>query len=216
MTSNQTQGKGQRGNSWESESGVNLCFSIYTEPHELASNCQFRINFYVCLALHRFLAKHLNDPENLKVKWPNDIYYRDHKLCGILVENMVRSSVLSYSIIGIGLNVNQIQFETPNATSIALINEDTYELEEVLGLLLKELNLTFEQYQVGDLDDLHQDYLDVLLGHNSVRDYVDVASREYFRAKIIDVTPQGKLCVELDQHQFRQYDLKEIKFIFDS
>lgn len=214
MTSNQTQGKGQRGNQWESEPGANLCFSIYTEPHQIASNCQFKMNYYVCLALHRFLTKHLNAPEHLKVKWPNDLYYRDRKLCGILIENMVRSSVLMYAVIGIGLNVNQKIFETPGATSISLINGDTYELEEVLGLFLKELKLIFGQYPDGDLEELQNDYLEVLLGYQSVRGYQEVGSGERFMAKIIDVTPQGKLCLELDQHQYRQYDLKEVKFIF--
>ena len=121
----QNKGKGQMGGFWESEAGKNLICSVYLSNSIIKLSNQFVINIIVCLAIKKSLHK-FNIPQ-LSVKWPNDIMSGSSKICGVLIENIIKNSSIQDIIIGIGLNVNQTIFKnSPNATSIKKINGNFY------------------------------------------------------------------------------------------
>ena len=117
MADIQTKGKGQRGNSWESEAGKNLTFSIVLYPTALEAPKQFCLSMLAALACHEALDNYTN---GFSIKWPNDIYWKDKKIGGILIENELEGEYIVQSIIGIGLNINQEVFysDAPNPVSL--------------------------------------------------------------------------------------------------
>ncbi len=127
----QTAGKGQGTNSWESERGKNLTFSVLLHPQDIPANKQFSISMLVSLALCEALGQHIGD---LSIKWPNDIYWRNAKIAGILIEHRISGSLIRDSIIGIGLNVNQRHFlsDAPNPVSLWQICEQDTDREMLL------------------------------------------------------------------------------------
>ena len=116
ITDFQSSGRGQRGNEWESEEGENLLFSIIVNAEFLDPSECFMLNIVTSLALIDTLDEYVNS--NIKVKWPNDIYYDQRKICGMLIENYIKSNSIKFSVIGIGLNVNQKSFSNPTAVSL--------------------------------------------------------------------------------------------------
>lgn len=128
----QTAGKGQVGNSWESEAGKNLMFSILLYPDSLPANRQFLISQIASLSVKETLEGYT---DSVKVKWPNDIYWKDRKICGMLIENDLSGQHLYCSVIGIGLNINQEIFrsDAPNPVSLTQITGKAYDREEVLA-----------------------------------------------------------------------------------
>lgn len=142
---NQTQGRGQRGNKWISAPGLNLTFSIvikfgdFTTP-PLQAYDQFAISQMASLAVVDFLAAY--DIE-AKIKWPNDIYVGNRKICGMLIENSLKGDLISWSIVGIGINVNQLDFDAPNATSMSNEKGRTFDTD----VLLHDFLRFFEEYR---------------------------------------------------------------------
>ena len=132
----QTAGKGQVGNSWESEAGKNLMFSILLYPDSLPANRQFLISQIASLSVKETLEGYT---DSVKVKWPNDIYWKDRKICGMLIENDLSGQHLYCSVIGIGLNINQEIFrsDAPNPVSLTQITGKVYDREEVLARFLR-------------------------------------------------------------------------------
>ena len=126
----QTAGKGQVGNSWESEAGKNLMFSILLYPDFLPANRQFLISQIASLSVKETLEKYT---DSVTVKWPNDIYWKDRKICGMLIENDLSGQYLYCSVVGIGLNINQEIFrsDAPNPVSLTQITGKTYDREDV-------------------------------------------------------------------------------------
>ena len=133
-TDYQTAGRGQVGNTWESEKGKNLLFSTLLRHEELHATEQWRISMWVAITLWEVLAKHL-DKERLTIKWPNDIYYGDKKLVGILIENALIGQYVEHSIVGIGVNVHQMNWRSnaPNPISMKEITGREYDIEELLN-----------------------------------------------------------------------------------
>ena len=129
----QTAGRGCGTNSWESERGKNLTFSLLIHPTEITADCQFRISEAVSLALCETLDAYVTDRQ-VSVKWPNDIYVDDCKICGMLIENRLRGRLMTDSIIGIGLNVNQQEFfsDAPNPVSLVQLLGHEVALEPLL------------------------------------------------------------------------------------
>lgn len=159
-TAEQSAGRGQRGNTWESEPGKNLTFSIVVRRGFEAPR-QFELSMLVSLGVTAALSKYL-DPSRLKVKWPNDIYFDDRKLAGILIENTVNSRGIERSIVGIGLNVNQTEFmsEAPNPVSMKGITGETYDLETLLEETAGTVLDFIDQYcSVEEPDELHALYM---------------------------------------------------------
>lgn len=156
-TDHQYAGRGQRGATWESEPFKNLTFSVFKRAHRLPVDKQFYITMAASLAIFELL-KELG-LERLSVKWPNDILAGNRKLCGILIESVIKNNKLDAVIIGVGLNVNQILFEhAPKATSLKLETETDYELPE----LIIKISQLFEKYvnriTKGDFEQIKVDY----------------------------------------------------------
>lgn len=210
---NQTGGKGQRGNVWESEANKNLTFSFFLNEIDLPVTEQFVINYFVSIAIHRFLSKFLSRPESLKLKWPNDIYCGEKKLGGVLIENQVKNGKLSHTIIGIGLNINQEVFKVERATSLFLETGECYDVKEALGFLLKELNVAFEEFNTHKKEVYKFLYLSKLMRMNEVAKYHDNVRDCVVYGKIIDVKNTGVLVLKTDD-KILEYSLKEISFLF--
>ena len=138
VTEYQTAGRGQVGNTWESEPGKNLMFSIILYPDFLPANRQFLISQIAALSVKETLDAYV---DGITVKWPNDIYWRDKKICGMLIENDLTGHSLYCSVIGIGININQREFlsDALNPVSLVQITGREYDREEILNSFLKRL-----------------------------------------------------------------------------
>lgn len=214
-TIEQTAGRGQRGNSWEAEPGKNLTFSIFLHPGTIDARQQFAISEIVSIAITTTLQKHI--PHNkVVIKWPNDIYVDDMKICGILIENSLMGSSINYSIAGIGINVNQQKFlsDAPNPISLYnLIGKETA-LDSLLDDICCEILLLMDKYNNTDLlPELHNSYIKLLWRNDGYYLYQDTTTNERFNARIIDVAPSGLLTLKDDKNCSRTYAFKEVSAI---
>ena len=191
-TDYQTAGRGQRGNRWESAPGV-LC--------ELIS-----------VALCDVLGAYTTD---IRIKWPNDIYHKDKKLCGILIEHDLEGAHLSRTIIGVGLNVNQEQFvsDAPNPISLRQIIGHEVAREALLKAVTSRFMELYQQHRSTSLDRaaLHQRYTTLLYRRDLPATFCDAAGP--FTATLRDVAPDGHLLLEDQQGTLRSYLFKEVTFI---
>lgn len=205
----QEQGRGQRGNSWESEDGKNLTFSLLLRPTFLRVEEQFLLSKVVALSICDWIKPH---GETATIKWPNDIYVGDKKVAGILIENSFSSQVLDLSVVGIGLNLNQTNFSTdiPNPTSMMLLTNKQFRPEIVLSELVASIQARYYQLKHGQKELLPEDYLKSLY---KFQHYFNYSSSEgKFKAKIIGVQPTGKLILETDEGQQLSFGFKEVSF----
>lgn len=213
----QEAGRGQRGNSWESEKGKNLLFSTLLRPKTITPERQFELSMVVSLAILDVLRAHGIDA---KIKWPNDIYVEgDRKICGILIEHTVSGTSIEASVVGVGLNVNQKIFfsDAPNPISmIGLIGTSTPLqplLEETVGKILDR----FENYEKApDSETVLSEYRKNLWrGDDRSYPFRDTLSGELFHARIGDIAPDGTLSLlpEGPDSSIRNYSFKEVEFI---
>jgi BirA family biotin operon repressor/biotin-[acetyl-CoA-carboxylase] ligase len=214
FTPNQTAGRGQIGSRWESEPHQNMALSLILYPKTLAIRQQFMLNKAVALAVRDTVAALLDDSQrSVWVKWSNDIYVGKEKIAGILIQNGIQGTHLQYSIIGIGLNVNQIKFSNnaSNATSLKLQTGATYDLT----LILKQICQKMEQYYLllkfGHFDRLDALYLQHLYQYQQSAWYQRLDG-SFFRGTITGVTDTGRLQMQTDGEIIETFDLKEIKF----
>ena len=151
VASHQTAGRGMDKNRWESEAGKNLLFSIALNVNFLEAENQFKISQAVSVAMVETLAQFI-DNQKLFIKWPNDIYFGDKKLAGMLIQNTVEGRMMGLTIIGIGLNVNQIEFskDIPNPISLKMISGKDYDLEKLLNLLITSIKTNVESLRFED------------------------------------------------------------------
>lgn len=207
ITDCQTAGKGQRGNTWESEPSQNLTFSVLLKPTFLAIKDQFMLSIATCLAVHDYLIKH--SEAAIQVKWPNDVLANGKKIGGILIENQIQGNTLSSSVIGIGLNIGQLHFSMATATSLALVTGRSYELVNELPTLLATLEARYMQLRQGSHSNLLTDYLDALylLGERHQFKTKD----ELFEGIILGIDATGKLMVKTAQG-VRFFAVKEIAY----
>lgn len=208
----QTAGRGQRGNRWSSSAGLNLTFSVVLKPTFLAAREQFLLSEAVALALHDTLGE-LGIAS--RIKWTNDIYVADKKICGILIEHEVtQQGSLARTIVGIGLNINQKEFEewVPNPTSLALLTGKEHRLEDVFEKLYDHLMARYEQLQ-SDKEGLHRLYNSLLYRLGEQHTYA-LPSGERFEGIIRGVEAEGALVVEwASTGQEAKYLFKEVEFI---
>lgn len=207
----QTAGRGQVGNSWYSGKGENLLFSLLIYPTEIPANEQFIISRIVSLAIKNTLDQFADD---IRIKWPNDIYWKDKKIAGILIENSLQGKVIENSIIGIGLNLNQQIFpmELPNPVSLRQITATEHDKDYILDLLTKEFFLLYRSLQQGEKQVIEDEYMLDLYRVNGYYWYEDANGR--FQAKIDNVLSSGHLVLEtLDTKEERVYAFKEVAFI---
>lgn len=208
---NQTAGRGQRGNIWHVQEGKNLTFSLLLKfkPGELDVSDKFLLSEAAALAIIDYLKREGID---CKIKWPNDIYYKNRKICGILIENTLSGSDIANSIIGIGLNVNQKVFPAGlvNPVSMTQITNKEYslkeELEALCGCLSSRLSLPFEE-------GMTKEYEECLYRKDELYEYSDCSSGEHFKGRIIGVLSDGKIRIETEKGELREFAFKEISYI---
>jgi BirA family biotin operon repressor/biotin-[acetyl-CoA-carboxylase] ligase len=213
----QTAGRGQRGNSWFSEPGKNLCFSIVLKygpdglPALSASHAVW-LNYLCSLAVARFLRSF---GVLCRIKWPNDVYVGKRKICGILIENQLASEGLAASVLGIGININQREFaQLANATSLALATDKEYDVE----LCLKQFLGFFEEllpqlFEKASRQLLFDDYSRELFRKGEKAAYYDVLREEEFEGVIQGVEADGRLCILDAAGERRYYHFKEVSYI---
>ena len=211
----QTSGRGQRGNSWESAPGENLLFSLCLTPKEIPASQQFILCELISVAISEVLKSYTTD---ISIKWPNDIYYRDQKLCGILIEHEIESTTLSRSIIGVGLNVNQTKFisNASNPVSLCQILGHEVEREALLQRIIACFITLYEQYilllsEDSNRYELHQRYTQSLYRKGIQSVYRDAHAE--FIATLLDVELDGRLILKDQLGILHSYLFKEVTYI---
>lgn len=209
----QTAGRGQIGNSWESAEGENLTFSVVLYPTFLLANRQFLISQITALSVKQTLDRYVDD---ITVKWPNDIYWRDRKICGMLIENDLAGQFIYSSILGIGININQKEFKSnaPNPVSLyQIIGKRTDRekfLQEFLERLYANYLLLLQEKEVL----IQEAYRQSLYRREGFYLYEDANGR--FEAAIEEIEPSGYLHLRLRDNTIRRYEFKEVRFVISS
>lgn len=205
----QTQGRGQQGNRWESPPGQNLTFSLVFYPTFLGVQDMFSLSKVAALGLHAALTALLPD-QDIWVKWPNDILLNGRKVAGILIENQLQSRGLASTIIGIGLNVNQIQFMPALETYATSIKQETgtsQDIEHILQTLLHHLEGYYLQLQ-GSRSAIDRAYLQVLYGYQELT--AIRIGQSQFQARVMGLDRQGRLgLLREGESSIRYYAVKE-------
>ena len=209
-TDYQTAGRGQTGNSWESEKGKNLLCSILLPPR---ANL-FELNIVAAVAVQRMLG------EDFTIKWPNDIYWGDKKVAGILIENAIIGSELKYSIAGIGLNVNQTEWhsDAPNPVSLKQITGKEYDIDDLMQNLYAEVQKALNE-------DVWSYYKAHLYRREGFWPFVerdvntaptmnaDAKAQGQFLAQIKDILPTGEIVLADQQNKERIYHFKQVRYV---
>ena len=219
----QTAGRGQRGNTWKAAQAQNLTFSILLKPDFILAKDQFIVSVTVTLGLEQYLK---TKGVQSKIKWPNDIYVQDRKICGILIEHGISGEYLSSSVCGIGLNINQREFpeDLPNPTSLILEvekdekNVPTYCLQAELELLVAEIYRFYdkarEEYaQTGKFVSLYNLYLEKLYRKNEWHRYIETAENKEVEAKIVGLNDTACIVLEYRDGSRKTFTFKEISYI---
>ena len=210
----QTNGKGQGSNAWESAKGKNLLFSLLLRPQHIAIETQFIISQIVSLGIIDVLrGLHPEIANGLSIKWPNDIYWQDKKLGGILIENTIQGRVINASVVGIGLNINQEKFESgaPNPVSLKQIAGKEYHPKDILEAVVEHI---LSYYLELNTETIRNQYMDSLYRKTGFHPYQ--AAGKSFSARIVDVAPDGRLMLEDTYGEVTGYYFKEIEFLISS
>ena len=207
-TFEQTSGRGQRGNFWESSAGENLTFSLFVEPDGLLASEAFRLSMAVAVSIADTLRKHL-DTEEIKVKWANDIYWRDKKIAGVLIENSLRGKWVSHSIVGIGLNVNQKAWTeaVPNPVSMSLVAGKDFDIDAILTDLVSEM---LKLIGSNLYDPLLPERYNKFLWRNTGMHLWREPDGEPFEASVVDVAVTGHLTLLTPGGERLTYAFKEV------
>lgn len=210
MAEDQFAGRGQQQNRWFAEPGKNLTFSLLLKPTFLPVTQQFDLTRAVSLGVTDALLPILG--ENLKIKWPNDIYYTNLKLGGMLIENMLQGSVIKNAVAGIGLNINQPDFPlyVPNPVSVKQILQMDYDLKALLSDICKSVEAWYLRLKAGDIAAVRNTYLERLYGFNQKRLFA-LGGNEV-EGIITGVSDQGLLQVDISGAT-QAFNLKQIQFI---
>ncbi|WP_345223086.1 biotin--[acetyl-CoA-carboxylase] ligase [Hymenobacter koreensis] len=211
ITDCQTAGRGQRGNTWEALPGENLTLSVVWRPVFLAATAQFRLNLAVALAVHDWAQGLLGPDPALRVKWPNDLFYHEQKLGGILIENTLNGSQIHWSVVGIGLNVNQVNFGVTTATSLALLKGHAFGLPPLAEKLLECLERRYLQLRGGQHPALHAEYLSKLYRFQEWHHFG--VNGQPTAGRIVNITDAGQLVLEQTNGQMRSFGLQEIRHL---
>ncbi|MGV7107903.1 biotin--[acetyl-CoA-carboxylase] ligase [Flavobacterium sp. U410] len=211
-TRNQFQGKGQRGNGWQAEEGKNLTFSVFLKDFISRYNDLFLLNIIVPLCILKALKK--MTVSDVSIKWPNDILSGNKKVAGILVENLFKGNGEVYSIIGVGLNVNQEKFENlPQASSLKNVTGQEFVIEDVLDAILKEMTVFFSEDCSVDEEEIWNEYHKFLF-RKGIPTVFETPNQRKFMGIILEVNREGKLCIQLEDDSIRTFDLKEVKMYY--
>lgn len=212
MTENQQSGRGQLGTIWESEPGKNLTFSVLKKTDALSIPNLFMLNICVSLAVYRALMRF--GVTDIKIKWPNDILSGSSKICGILIENILAGNRINSSVIGIGLNVNQMVFnKLPKVSSLKLLLGRNIDLDSILVEILNELKEVFNQYEQVGIYKLEQLYTQLLFRKDKPSTFKN-KDGDMFMGFIRGVSKEGKLIVALEDDVLKEFNLKELNLLY--
>ncbi|AMC10576.1 hypothetical protein Lupro_04670 [Lutibacter profundi] len=211
VAKHQTKGRGQLGTSWLSENGKNLTFSILIKFNDFKVENQFYLSMAVSLGVLASINKGISSP--LKIKWPNDILSGNHKVAGILIENVLSGNFIKQSVIGIGLNVHQQVFSKSigNVTSLKNISGNDYNMDDLLENLVQTIKFYVNYVEKKEFKKLKKIYLQSLFNYQKPTTFEN-NKRELFIGKIVDICKSGRILVELANKKTCKFDLKEIKF----
>ena len=211
LAEEQRAGRGQALTQWISEPGKNLLVSFVLYPHFLEPQHIFRLSQCVSLAVRDTLAAYCG--EDIRIKWPNDVYHGDRKICGMLIENAVRSLHVSHSVAGMGINVNQRSFPAtlPNPVSLYQVLGKETDLTGVFHRLCNNLECRYLQLKGGRHAELKDDYLSVMYRFGAPHEF-EYGGR-HFSARITDVGDDGKLVLDYGNNLVGRYDFKTIRFV---
>ena len=218
-TYRQTAGRGQKGNSWESEPDKNLAFSLLLKNLPVEAKQQFCISEAAAVAICDFLAQFA---DGFKVKWPNDIYYNDQKICGMLIENSLEGRNIAYSVIGVGININQMQFlsDAPNPVSLRQITGDDYDLDQLLHDVCQRIVgaacVLTGLWGQSDQSDIHDRYMQRLYRNDGALHPWELPDGTVLHASISSVDPDGMLTLRHADGSFHRYAFKEVKHIINN
>ena len=206
----QSAGRGQRGNTWEAEAGKNLTFSMIFHPQELIASDQFIISQLVSTAIKEVLDHYIPD---VSIKWPNDIYYQDKKIGGILIENDLSGYEVFQTIIGIGINVNQDLFlsNAPNPVSMFQITGKEYDLEKLLNEFASQIYINYLDMLDGAEHEIKEVYKNSLYRSKGMHAYED--ENGTFLAEIVKTESTGHLVLRDSEGIIRRYAFKEVRFV---
>lgn len=214
----QTAGRGQFGSRWLSPPGVNLLLSVIYYPQWLAARDQFYLSMAVATGLKNAVeasvaASAANPAPEVRIKWPNDLYLNDKKVAGVLIQNSLSGMHIESSIIGIGLNVNQLEFnpDLPNASSMALECGVLFDLDAVMHVLFESLEVQYLGLKNGKFARIKTDYENALFRKGLESNFTQASTQKTFEGVILGVTDTGHLRM-LSGGMESLYDLKEIVF----
>lgn len=209
----QTSGRGQRGNSWESERGKNLLFSFSCRPTFLEANQQFTISQAISLSIKEELEHHA---KKMSIKWPNDIYWREKKIGGILIENDLEGKHIALSIIGVGINLNQLEFTSgaPNPVSLMQATGQPKTPDVILRKILARFEFYYHKLAEGRIDLIAELYKKSLLRRRGYHIFKD--ENGLFGARIHHIKPDGHIVLQDTEKHLRTYSFKDIEYIFDT
>jgi len=209
----QTRGQGMSDSRWESSAGLNLLCSIILYPRFLAADRQFMLNKVASLAVKECVGI-ITDSQEVKIKWPNDIYVGNKKIAGILSHNALIGNKIENTIIGIGLNVNQTQFSSyiPNPVSLKILKHRDYKLQHIFEVLMAGIKKYYQMLADGERNNIDRLYFDSLLHGNIQAGYL--ACNRRFNGKIIGVSKYGRIQMQVNK-EIKEFDIKEVQFLFD-
>ena len=211
IAKHQIKGKGQMGAEWVSEKGKNLTFSILKKKPSIVFSRQFLLSILVSLSIIKTL-EHYNIPK-LAIKWPNDILSDHCKISGILIENIIKSNTIDFSVIGIGINVNQELFlGLSKVNSLKSILGIPIDKDVLLHKLIKNLQIYFELYAEKGEGDLKAEYKSYLFRKDKPSTF-ELPDQSLFTGIIRDVTDEGKLRVQMEEGT-KEFNLKELKLLY--
>ncbi len=206
----QTAGRGQPGNRWESEKGRNLLISVILYPGSVKPHEQFLISMTISLGICDFIDRHL---PGSKVKWPNDIYVKDDKIAGVLIENSIMGDSIENTVAGIGLNINQEEFpdEIRNPVSLKMLTQKEYSRNICLNDLLSDLDKRYKLLLYGDRNSIRNEYVSRLYRFNEQHKYK--AGKRTFTGRITDVSVSGILSITEENRKTSRFSFKEVDFL---
>ena len=206
----QTAGRGQKGTSWESEAGKNLLLGLLLRPTFLHPSEQFYLSEICALALVGTLNTYT---DGFTIKWPNDIYYADRKVSGMLLEHTLLGATLSQTIVGIGLNINQRTFlsDAPNPASLIQILGKEVCRETILNAFIERFQTYYQRLEQQDFAAIHSAYLHHLYRRGEWAKFRDEIAT--FEGRIVDVEPTGRLIVETTEGALRKFAFKEVAYV---
>ena len=208
----QTAGKGQRGNSWEAAKGANLLFSFVCYPTFVPIRQQFVLSQLISLGIKETLDEYCSD---ISIKWPNDIYWKEKKICGILIENDLQGNSIGRCISGIGLNINQEVFlsDAPNPISLKQITGEHYQRETILEKVMQRIEQSYQKLKENSAyaSELATRYAASLFRREGLHCYQDKDG--LFNACLVRVEADGRFVLMDEANQERSYLFKEVQYV---